>query len=805
MAGNYGALRSAEKFGAFVDRLIAAGTAFGFDIETGYVGPARDSLSLRPMHPDWRLVGFSFTNSPDWARYVPIGHDNGDNVDDVRQAARGLWRLLQTGLGVAHNLSFELRCLSLWFMRMLGDDPLLGNQVRDAHGMFPFLSDSMVEAFLTANYHPLTVGQDLKSLVKHIYGHQMIQYAELFEDKKVPLKKTRFNVLELTPKVIDYACEDSVWCLRLHKHPDHYAALKNNLVYKTEMALIPIWVSMEHEGMFLDWAQVSAKADEVNAFGKKMDEEIQKNLSDRLGEVININLSSPAQLGEVLFNRLGLPVKTRSEKTGQASTSEKALGAIAKADPVVKRILEYREVVKLYGSYLHKYESELNYAGNGRAYPNHKSTGAGTGRASVDDVSYQQWPKPYHYELDEGSTFDLNFRNLLISPEGWRGIGFDYSQVELRVLAGVSNETAMLHAFETGVDIHRATAATMMKIPLEEVDKKKRATGKTLNFATVYGSGPDNIADMLTMPDAPVTKDDAIKMLEDYFAAFPNLKRWMDQKVVEGRQQGYVHNLFGRKFTVWEYQDHRDWIRSKGDRLCVNAPIQGGAADYCKIAMVRAAKAIAKAEAEGKIPARSVRLFMMVHDALEFYVREDVDTQTVLDILGPAVSYTVPALPVIRADWHEFKRWGETVEIKQDETGTIVGYGIEDVDETFASVTDAYAYYAAQNASAEPAAATESDEAAVQGTQEPEAPQRAVVTIAAMPDENQWDLFRRFMAEHAGPGSLMLVTPEGAVDFENVRLTASDQPKVSALLGGATLTFADLASLDSMLEEASLR
>lgn len=796
---NYGVIRSAEKFEAFAERIVHAGLPFGFDIESGYTGPNREGTSLQPFHPLWLLAGFSFTNSVEWARYVPIAHDNGDNIDDVRRAARGLWLMLQTGLGVAHNLPFEMKGLGRWFREILSDDPILGNQVRSSEGMFPYRSDTIIETFLTGKYSPLTVGQDLKSLTLHVFGHQMIKFAELFPDLPAgKVKQARFNSLELTPQVVTYACEDSVWCLAHHLHDDHYAAVKDTLIYKTEMALVPILVGMEREGLYLDWAQISAKAAEVHALQVKFNEEIQRNLSERLGEIVNINLGSVPQLSEILFERLKLPVKKRSPKTNKPSTDEKALGSIAKADPIVRKILQYREIVKLYGSYLHKYEVELNYAGNGRAYPNHKQTGAGTGRMSVDGVSYQQWPKPYHYELEDGTTFDLNFQNLLISPPEYRIIGFDYSQVELRILAGQANETAMLRAFRDGVDIHRATASTMMKIPLDQVTKKDRSKGKTLNFATVYGSGAENIAEMLTSPDDPVTTEDAEELLAKYFAAFPRLRAWMDAKIIEGRQQGYVVNLFGRKFTVWEYTSPNGYIRSKGDRMCVNAPVQGGAADYCKIAMVRAHKALERAGLLDK-----VRMVMMIHDAVEFYVHESVDTQTVLDVLGPAVSFPVPGLPEIRADWHEGTRWGEVAEIKVDAAGQIIGYGIEDVDQEFAALADAYAYFDAhrvnEKATVTVPVAPEPEEA----QRAPEAPQHAVVTLSQMPDPNQWHLFREYVRRHSGDGrgSMTMVTPEGSMEFSGVWLVPADQPAISALLGGATLTFADegVFSLEGVL------
>lgn len=806
---NYGAIRSADEFERFVDRLIAAGKPFGFDIESGYVGEDKEGVALLPFHPDWILVGFSFTNSTNWARYVPVAHDDGNNVDDPVRTAKALWRLLQTGLGVAHNLSFEVKGISRWFRDVLSSDPEIGAQVVAARGMYPYRSDTMLEAYLSAAYHPQQVGKGLKGLTKHIFSHEMTNFMDLFpfEDtdmgpalKRGKTKYVRFNTrFSTSARVIEYACEDSVWCLALHEK--HYEEQKDTFIFKVEMQLLPVLVEMEMEGLALDWATISRKAAEADRFRNLMNEEIQQVLSERLGRPININLGSVPQLSAVLYEPapegLGLPIKERSEKTNNPSTSESALRAIAKADPIIKRILEWREVNKLYGSYLHKYETELAYSPNGRAYPNHNQAGALTGRMSVDGVSYQQWPKPYHYELRNGDTFDLNFRDLLIAPEGYRIVGYDFSQVELRVLAGMANERALLAAFADGTDIHKATASSMMGIPLAEVTKKQRSQGKTLNFAVVYGSGPQNIADMLTAPDAPVTKDDAVELLARYFAAFSGLKNWMDARVAEGREQGYVETKFGRKFTVWEYQDSRDFIRQKGDRMCVNAPVQGGAADYMKMGMVRVQKAIKKAGLADKI-----RLVMTVHDALEFYVHESVSTQDVIDLVNPQVSFKVAGLPEIRADWHEGYSWGSVAEINLGEDKKILSYGIEDHDETypdFASVNAALQSLKAPKP-AEPKVIEVAPEpeqpAEFVGTEREVAPwdlpQVAVVTMTGLPLASQWAEFQAFLALRPGIDSV-LVEVRGAADIiemsAKVKLVQTDQTEISQILGGASLSF----------------
>lgn len=712
---NYAALRDADKAIAFIERCTNSGKPIAFDIEAGYTGEDKEGVALLQFHPEYLMVGISFTVSTDWARYIPIAHDDGNNVNDIPRVARALWKMLWTGNGVAHNLSYELKGLSRWFREVLWDDAEVGANVQAFNGFFPFRSDTMIEVYLSAEYDPMRIGKDLKSVALDAFGLKMTKFMDLFPNEDTDLgpatkrgktKFVRFNTRNsMNPTVIAYACEDSVAALMVHeKHYDALMASRSAFIFKTELGLLPVLVEMEMEGMLLDWKKISEKSAETLAFKNYMNEEILQELSERLGEVININLQSVPQLSDILFNRLGLPVKVRSEKTEAPSTSEAALRAIAKTDPVIKQILEWREVSKLHSAYLNKYDTQLNYGGTGRAYPNHNQAGALTGRLSVDGVSYQQWPKPYHYELKSGRTYDFNFRDLLISPPDFRIIGYDFSQVELRVLAAMANERAMLEAFASGVDIHKATASSMMNIPLDKVTKKQRSVGKTLNFAVVYGSGAANIAEMLTTPDAPVSTEDAEEMLEKYFAAFSGLRRWMDARVVEGREAHAVYTFFGRRFRVWEYMSQFGGIRKKGDRMCVNAPVQGGAADYMKIGMIRAQKAIRLAEQDGTIPVGGIRLIMTVHDALEFYVHKDVSTQTVIDIVQPAVSFPVKGLPVeIRADWHEGMAWGSVIEIKQGLNKQISHYAIEDVEQEFATIEDAYAHLAQMNADAKAA------------------------------------------------------------------------------------------------------
>jgi DNA polymerase I-like protein with 3'-5' exonuclease and polymerase domains len=651
------------KLAEHVRRMIQEDLPISIDIESGYVGPDRAGIALLPFHPDWRMVSIQFTNSLDWAVFVPIGFDDGNNIETIA-AARLMWRMVNTGRCIAHNASFELNTLARWFRDVLWDDTKVGAEVRASLGYWTAFSDTMIEAYMMAAYQRI----GLKDLTHNVLHKPQAEIDTLFPElvKKKKTRFLRFNTLTQSPEAIAYACEDVIFALELHQL--HYPQVKDNLMFRTEILLTPVLCRMEFEGMELDWAEYERREKQTAIFKEKLNEEIQKEFSERLGRMVDVNFASPQQVAKLVYEDLGYAIKERTE-TGAASTAEGAMRAIAAQDANVSRILQWREVGALLSRYLTKYLKEFRYAEDGRAHPNHKQTGAGTGRLSVDGVSYQQWPKPYHYELKDGTTYDLNYRDFLISPEDYRIIGYDFSQVELRILAGMANETGLLKAFADGTDIHKATASMMMGIPLDQVTKKDRAKGKTLNFAVVYGSGAGNIGDLLG-----ISTEEAQALLDQYFATFNKLKAWMDARVVEGRQQGYVETMFGRKFKVWEYLDSRDWMKSKGDRMCVNAPVQGGAADYMKLGMVRAASAIRKAEESGLIPVGGIRLIMTVHDALEFYVHKSVATQTVIDIIQPAVSFPVKGLPEILAEWHEGYKWGSVAEILLTPEKKIKGY-----------------------------------------------------------------------------------------------------------------------------------
>ncbi len=782
---NYAAVADITALAGLVGRLVAADTAFGFDIETGYDGPDREKGSVHPETA--KIVGISFTNSTDWARYVPLGHDNGLNLDNY-QAARLLWTLLQTGQGVAHNVVFELRHLSRWFLKYLSDDPEVGQDVRRAKGYFPIRSDSMVEAYLMAEYERF----GLKSLVSNMFEHQMIELYELFTDLPVNRRKyLRFNTLDPTDlKVIEYACEDSLWCLAIHLR--YYPQVSDRLLYRVDMGIVrEVIPPMEDYGIAYDWALMRRTADELRIFRDKYNAEIMAELSELVGEPVAINLGSYKQVSETLFERLGYRTTVYTNATRdlepderKMSTGDIALTKLAAEKPIVRKILKWRNQTKLLGTYLDKYEDVYNYADDGRAHPNHLTAFVITGRFAHSDPNYAQSPKKYHFDLNEGTAahergeepppgtcFTFNFRDVITSPQNHYIFGFDLSQAELRAIAGEAQEPALLKAFAEGVDVHCVTASLVLNVPIDELTKDQRDVGKLYNFGLLYGMSVKGLADRLG-----ISVDEAQELMDKYFASYSAIKVWGDRQIEHGRKYGYVVGKFGRKLPIWEYTSDKRWIYQKGDRACVNYPIQGAATgDYVRIAMLRAVRAIREAGLADKM-----HLVMNIHDALEFYVHRSIAPETAWKILNDAVIFPVTGWPVMKADWHLAKRWGSPTEIEFSADGVMTVAG-----------EPATAALGPPEREGE-ADLPEVTQPPVVGVQAPQAApgRRVIVKLTEMPTSEGFDAFVELVKDTPGPNTLVLSTPSGVHDWPlTSALDLDDQARLSTMLGPVTLLY----------------
>lgn len=772
-ARNYGLVTSVQELGELVDMMLERNLPIGFDIETGYSGHDRPSAAVHPE--EGFIVGISFTNSTEWARYVPLRHDRSENMDET-EAARQFWRLLTSGLGVAHNAKFERRFLSVWFRSLLSDDAEYGPQVRESRGYFPVRSDTMIEAYLSGKHQ--SVG--LKALTKSLFGHEQAEFTSLFPPMAKNKQKTlRFNTLELTPQVVSYACEDAAWCLALHEH--FYPLVSQMLLYRVEMQIMVILCEMEEYGVLYDWAAMEKFRVEGEIFLNKQNEEIQAELSKLLGTAVSINLGSPKQVGDILYNALGMKTPRKSS-TGAMSTDAIAMSALAKEHPVVAKMLEWKEIKTLITRYLTKYPIEYNYAADGFAHPDHLQTVVPAGRFAVSNPAYQQSPKYYKYETSDGSSFEMNFRDFIIAPPEHYILGFDYSQIELRMMAGVSGEPTLMAAFDNDEDVHAATAALMLNLPADQVTSADRSVGKTMNFALLYGMGIKSLAERLNLP-----REEAQRLYNQYFSAYSAISVWVERAAAEGKKNQYASTLFGRRVPIWEFQSENSAIRSKGERLCVNAPIQGAAADYMKIAMVRTDEALRKAGMKDR-----VHLVMNIHDALEFYVHESLSPEEVIDVLRPAVEFAVPGLPKIVAEWHVGQKWGSVTEFSYDSIPSAPQRPLMEQD----SPTDAVA----ESVDADEQVDVPLSVSTVVGA---DSATTVVVEISSMPTTTQYEKWLDLLDAHPGDNLLILRTPQGDLEYDDVRtsLTPSSGAEVSMIFGSAHISYTqESVNLDALAD-----
>jgi DNA polymerase-1 len=804
MTKDYGLIRDLDGLKKLADKLLADNLPMGFDIETGYHGPPRVSGSL-PPHGGAFIVGFSITNDPKWARYVPVRHDFGDNLDDEK-AFEIIKPVLEQPLIVAHNMKFEKRHL------------------RKENIEIGVLGDTMLEAYCLSEWK--SVG--LKALVKDVFDYEQAQITSLFPGlKKKDESVLRFNEVEINPKSVSYACEDAAWCLALHNEMSpRLMKSKQAKVYQIELAILDILCDMEDAGVAVDWEGMSEARARVDPFVEEMEAEIRAEFAALTGKsMAALNLNSSKQLRELLYGEIGMPVtrmtKGSEKSPPQPSTDAIALEALSREYPVVKEMLESREVKNLQKRFDNWLELStpqghrpvvIRGREDNRTHASYSQAQVGTGRFAAGDPAIQQCPKDWFWAVGEAretykrlkqsgeklkerdirdavidqtggkGVFAGNFRDFLVAGEGRYLLSFDYSQIELRVMAGLSQEKALLDAFENDEDVHTLTAAMMLGRRAEDVDPdKERPIGKTMNFALLYGMREDSLADRLA-----ISREYARELYQSYFAAFTSITNWMDKMKRDGEARGFTLSWIGRKYKVWEALSENRAIQSKAERVYVNAPVQGGAADFMKLAMIKVKQVLTK---KGWWMSK-VWLVMNQHDALTFEVDQSIDPLELYSLLRPAVELKVPIFPKIVSDWEFGYQWGSCSKFDPDTAffkkvhgkwqlldGTYVPEDEDDMEDAPEEVE-----------------VTFTDEARVEETalrsSTPVSHHTLIVTLAEMPDENQVVRFLKLLQQNPGKNNVVLRTPEGDVPFgPSTALDLADQPRVSLALGGASIAY----------------
>lgn len=794
---NFSLTTSLDALKALIDKLMAEEKIIGFDLETGYYGANRKKGSLDIDWDQQFVSGFSITNHETWARYVPVAHEVGDNLPE-EQTWELMKPVLETLPSLAHNAKFEIRNLRALERKSRG--PRIDLNV---------LSDTAVESYVLAQYQR----HGLKSLVKEVFGYDQPELKNLFPGaKQKDLDALRFSVLDTRdPKVVEYACEDAVWPLKLHEQFWPLLQAQRPLMLDIELRILRVVADMEDAGHAVDWDAIQHALVVGVPFEEEMKASAKDLLSQMAGEDLSgMNLASTPQMRDVLYTKIGLTTTRRTDK-GELSTDAQALEALSREHPAVKKVLEVREVHNLTNR-LNKWLTEYAGAYDERVHPSfnqvaaHNITGGDgsqappSGRFSANDPAIQQLPKewrwtiypkvdpwnPEHWEqvLDR-TTFGKhhwqgNFRNFLVAAPGCYLLGFDYGQIELRVLAGLSKEPSLLEAFNQDRDVHTLTSALMLGIPVEQVTEKTRAKGKTINFALIYGLSEQSLAERLA-----ISYIEAEQLYQQYFNAFTLVTGWIADQKDKGRNQGYVETAFGRKVTIWEFGLRGQ--QSKAERLCVNAPCQGTAADIMKIAMLRTAKALT----ERGWWMSHVRMVNNIHDALVFEVSNEINPAELRALLQEAVVWDVVApdgttFPKIKADWEIGQLWGSSRRWKDEPVEFVNGAWQLVTEDAPVEMRHCEGCGEDYNAFEESHAGHEQQKPP-EPVREEEPPDVLIVEMTDMPDDAEFTAFLELLRGHPGPAVVTLRTPEGEVDLAKYGtcLTPENQGEISMLLGGA--------------------
>lgn len=592
-----------KAFQNFLTQLTEAKT-WAFDTET---------TSLDVMQAE--LVGLSFAIKGEKPVYIPVAHDY---VGSPKQLNRN-WVLQQLKpvfadpkqLKIGHNLKYDMGVLANYGIQLQG-----------------ISFDTMLESYLldsASNSHSLD-----SAAIKHL-DHKTIRFEEIAGKGA---KQKTFNQIDIQ-QAGPYAAEDADIALRLHEtlKPQLNALPGLSKVFThIEMPLVPVLSHIERHGVLVDAELLQKQSRSIAKRLLKLEEQAYQ-LAGK-----SFNLASPKQLQTVLFTEQGLPILEKTPK-GQASTSESVLQALAIKFPLAKVILKHRSLSKLKSTYTDKLPLQINPK-TGRIHTSYHQAAVVTGRLSSSDPNLQNIPA----RTKEGRKI----RQAFIAPPGYKILAADYSQIELRIVAHVSQDQGLLDAFAKGLDIHQATAAEVLNIPLDQVTPDQRRSAKAVNFGLIYGMSAFGLARQLG-----ISREEAKNYIDRYFTRYPGVKEYMERTRHLAHEQAYVTTLFGRRLNL-AYINSSDPIqRRSSERAAINAPLQGSAADIIKKAMITIDHALTQ-------HGLKAHMIMQVHDELVFEVA-DVDLNPAKQLIEDLMVNTTPLSVPLLVDIQIGSNWDKAI------------------------------------------------------------------------------------------------------------------------------------------------
>ncbi len=588
IANNYQVILQQDDFEKLLQKLHKA-EQFAIDTET---------TSLDPILA--KLVGISVAINIGEAAYIPLTHDYlgaPEQLDRDKVLAQ-LKPLLEDAnkIKLGQNLKYDWQVLANYDIHMQG----IG-------------FDTMLESYLL---NPNSSRHSLDVLALQYLGINTIKFADVAGSGKNQLT---FNQVDLD-QAAPYAAEDADVVLKLHEYlwPQITAEPKLEQVFNDiDMKLLPVLAHMELTGVCIDINFLAKQSHELATRITELEREAYK-LADE-----EFNLASPKQLQEILYNKLKLPITKKTPK-GQPSTAENVLQELALDFPLPKIILEHRSLSKLKSTYVDALPKQVNPKTH-RVHTSYNQAVTSTGRLSSTNPNLQNIP----VRTAEGRKI----RQAFIAPPGCKIVSADYSQIELRIMAHLSQDDSLLKAFTNGDDVHKATAADVFGVNIDQVTKEQRRSAKAINFGLIYGMSAFGLAQQIH-----TTREQAQQYLDLYFERYPKVRMYMENTRVKARQNGFVETLSGRKLIIPEINATNFMRRSGAERAAINGPMQGTAADIIKIAMINIDNWLQETNLQ-------VKMLMQVHDELVFEIQDsDVDAaiNNIREYMVHAIELTVP-------------------------------------------------------------------------------------------------------------------------------------------------------------------
>ncbi|MCG3165740.1 MAG: DNA polymerase I [Bacteroidia bacterium] len=578
-------------------QLLSSQKSFCFDTET-------TGLDVF----DVEIVGLSFSVKKGEAYYVFVP----ENKDEAQQIVNEFKALLENEAieKTGQNIKYDMSVLRNYGIEVRGK-----------------LFDTMIAHYILQP----DMRHNMDVLSETYLGYSPVSITTLIGAKG----KNQLSMRDVpVEKLVEYAGEDADVTLQLREvfEPMLEKDGTQKVFSDIEMPLVPVLAAMENEGIKLD-------TDALASFSLELQDELVK-VQDKIYQMAgtSFNIASPQQLGKILFEHLKISDKAKKTKTGQYATGEDILEKLAAANPIVEEILVFRELQKLKNTYVDPLPTMIN-SKTGKIHTSYNQVVAATGRLSSDKPNLQNIP----IRTEKGREVRKAF---IARNDEFTILSADYSQIELRIIAELSEDAGMLEAFRQGLDIHSATASKVFNVAIDAVDKEMRRRAKAVNFGISYGQTAFGLSQTLNIP-----RKEATEIIDNYFAQYPNVRNLMDKNIAFAREHGYVETIMGRRRYLRDINDSNANVRSHAERNAINAPIQGSAADMIKIAMIKIHDEIKKQKLKS-------RLLLQVHDELVFDAHKEE-----LDVLKPLIrDGMVNAIPMkvpIEVDMNTGKNWLE--------------------------------------------------------------------------------------------------------------------------------------------------